>query len=75
VSEAEMTVRLSAEIAEWSAGMERLSRIIGELVTPAVMKLGAALAEMYRTWPGMPYTGPSLWGPEQMIGDGLSSHL
>jgi hypothetical protein len=68
VSEADTVVRLSIETARFTAALAAFSRTIGYEVLPAMQKLNAALEAWHRTWPGMLYTGPSPWNPEQMIG-------
>jgi hypothetical protein len=41
---------------------------IGERLLPVMRKVAAMLEAFYRALPGMPYTGPSRWRPEQMAG-------
>ena len=69
MSEADVVVRLSVETARLTAALNAFSRMIGYEVLPVLQRLNVVLKAWYQTRPGMPYTGPSLWEPEQMIGD------
>ncbi len=58
------------ETAWLAEAFQRLSQI-GVALVPTMQRFAAALDGVCRAWlreyPGMPYTGPSLWEPEQML--------
>jgi len=67
MSEADVIFRLSVQTARFTAAMGMFSRMIGYEVLPAMQKMNALLKTWHQTWPGMPYTVPSIWDPKQMI--------
>jgi hypothetical protein len=49
--------------------LRRVQEAIGLRLLPIIEDTVRAMREWYESLPGMPYTAPSLWDADQMIGD------
>lgn len=60
-------------LAEQTAALDLAIRQFGDLIRdqllPALQPLVEEMRRIWESWPGMPYTSPSLWDADQMRSD------
>jgi len=64
-----LVVEMTARTAELEAAIRGVQETLAARLLPVVEETVRWLREWYASYPGMPYTAPSLWDADQMIAD------